>query len=107
MTDFNIRCAVCKKRPHEIEGCDNSARQCWAIPKDEPVNTDLFIAKEDGSFNEDSQLFVCDACYIRIGMPSHADTRWSPSGFIFHIGKGKFIEEKQRTEEGEPDVSSE
>ena len=66
-TDFirpdNPQCSVCKKEAHEIPVYVAYAEMEGMTPED-------FIYMNEGTFNYRNNLFYCNKCYIKIGMPS-------------------------------------
>ncbi len=75
-----VRCAMCKQRPHEIESCVTAAEWLTEHLEEQPTPEQAVI-QDDGTYDHISKLFVCDNCYIKIGMPS-SRFGWHPTGFI-------------------------
>lgn len=61
-------CAYCGRKANEIPGLEWEAEQ-------EDMSAAEY-AREDGTYNPETDHFACDGCYIKIGMPS------SPEGWI-------------------------
>lgn len=87
-----LRCAVCRKRPEEIEEYVEAAEVY------EKMSPDKFVEEEEGTLDLKSMLFTCTDCYIKIGMPSR-DGGWTPSGYAFSIGKNQWAFERERKDE--------
>ena len=100
-----IKCAVCKKRPEDIDEYQDEVI-AWneGLPQNEslgaPINEDSYVVDQEGTFNKENNLFVCTTCYLRVGTPSHDlnDPRgnWKPSGFAYYIGNGQYQFETKR-----------
>lgn len=58
----NPQCAVCHKQPHEF-----SIYVAYAEMED--MTAEDFIYQYEGTFNYRTNLFYCDKCYVKIGMP--------------------------------------
>lgn len=54
-------CARCRREPSEIPDFVDMAK-AEGMPVDE-------YAKDDGTYNDEYNMFVCDVCYIAMGMP--------------------------------------
>ena len=74
------RCAVCGKRPEEIDEYIEAAATENADREDEfagdhdvpahPITPTDYVRREEGTYNPESFQFFCTSCYIRIGMPN-------------------------------------
>jgi hypothetical protein len=65
-------CIGCARRPHEIGG------YLGCFDEDEhPTNKQVaqYVISEEGTYNRANGHFLCDACYIKNGMPS-SDRGW-------------------------------
>jgi len=62
MADVSPTCFLCGRPPGEIPVYAAYAK-IEGIPPDE-------FAKEDGTYNKETNHFACDGCYIAIGLPS-------------------------------------
>ena len=66
----DVRCARCRKVPHEIQEYVEMAREeGYATPE-------AFVRDQEGTFNSATGHFLCTECYIAAGMPS------SPAGWV-------------------------
>lgn len=81
-------CAVCYKTPREIEEYVEAAAEWNAeLPTEggdqyEPqIDPDEYCRLEEGTYNEENNLFVCTSCYIKIGMPS-SHGGWKPDSLM-------------------------
>lgn len=54
-------CKQCGKTAEELYGD-------WSVNMLEGYEPDQY-AKQDGTYNRETDLFWCDDCYIKIGMP--------------------------------------
>ncbi|NLL64123.1 MAG: hypothetical protein GX241_07870 [Ruminococcaceae bacterium] len=57
-----IKCKNCGKRPHELP-------EYIVIAKNEGITPDEYVAREEGTYNRETQLFYCTPCYVQVGMP--------------------------------------
>jgi hypothetical protein len=82
MTTESPTCAVCRKHPKDIEEYVEAA-SAWndEFDDDDELSPDEYCRAEEGTYNEDNNLFVCTACYIRIGMPT-SPSGWKPRGLM-------------------------
>lgn len=57
--------------------CNRTPEQCgyWQFCEDGET-PDEYVRSNEGTYNPNNGHFACDACYIKIGMPS------SPRGWI-------------------------
>lgn len=60
-------CMKCKRTPREIPDLVFEAGVEEETPED--------YAKQDGTYVAEFNMFVCNVCYIAIGMPTNADIR--------------------------------
>lgn len=58
-----MRCAKCNREPKDIPEYRDDYKEYGASSPDA-------MAREDGTFNPDSNSFVCTECYVGIGCPS-------------------------------------
>lgn len=63
------RCSGCGKRPAEIEEYVEAAADAGMTP-------DVYVRREEGTYNHANGHFLCTICYVNAGMPS------SPRGWI-------------------------
>ena len=56
------QCAVCKKQPHEIPIYVRFALM-------DGITAEDFVYMNEGTFDYRTNLFYCDKCYVKIGMP--------------------------------------
>lgn len=63
-----LRCARCRKVPLELKA-DYAA---YLSPGQTPED---FVWAEEGTLDRETGLFLCDSCYVKVGMPS------SPTGW--------------------------
>jgi hypothetical protein len=69
--DPEIRCGGCRKRPHEIpEYVEAAQMQTDAMSMSTPEELDEYVRLEEGTFNEKTNRFLCDACYVAAGQPA-------------------------------------
>lgn len=62
-------CVECGKHPHEImeykfKGDINN------------MSPEEFVYQEDGTYNEEHNLFCCTKCYIKLGTPNGSELYW-------------------------------
>lgn len=58
-----MQCAKCGRTPSDIPEYRDAWKEYGASSADD-------MAKDDGTYNPESDSFVCTECYIGIGMPS-------------------------------------
>lgn len=61
MDDGICRCAICGRKPDEIQEYIDCA-------KDEDMTPEEYV-RTDGTYNHRTKKFYCSSCYIKIGMP--------------------------------------
>lgn len=57
-----MRCKVCGKAPEEID-------EYVDMGEVEGLTPEEFVRQEEGTYNPETGMFYCTACYIKIGMP--------------------------------------
>jgi len=57
-----MKCKVCGREPKDIDEYIEAA-------DDEEMKPDDYVRAEEGTFNDETELFYCTMCYIEIGMP--------------------------------------
>lgn len=64
MTNSNgdLRCKGCGKAPNEIN-------EYILAAEDEEITPELYVIREEGTYNRETGLFWCTRCYIKAGMP--------------------------------------
>jgi hypothetical protein len=62
-------CVGCNKTPNQLDEYIEAAR-------DEGMEPDDYVRKEEGTYNRENGHFLCTDCYVRAGMPS------SPRGWV-------------------------
>lgn len=72
--DPEITCGRCRRRPHEIPEYVESASEATGANLS-PAAMDRYVRSEEGTYDPDTNRFLCDECYIRAGMPVNADGR--------------------------------
>lgn len=65
-------CMKCKRTPDEIPGLVDMA-------KVEEMSA-VEYAKDDGTYNSEFNMFVCDTCYVALGMPNNPQLTEMMSG---------------------------
>tara|TARA_R110000824_G_scaffold69581_3_gene179140 strand:+ start:4216 stop:4416 length:201 start_codon:yes stop_codon:yes gene_type:complete len=63
-----MKCMNCGKHPKDLPCYSEMAREMKVTAAD-------YVRSEEGTFNEVTQTFACDDCYILMGCPS------SPEGW--------------------------
>lgn len=67
-------CMKCKRTPDEIPDLVVDAK-VEGIPVEK-------YAKDDGTYNGEFNMFVCNTCYVALGMPNNSDiTDMMPSAY--------------------------
>ena len=62
------QCGLCLRTPDQID------YRAW---KREDQSNDEFVRTEEGTYDPETDLFLCDACYIQAGCPVNPDgSRW-------------------------------
>ncbi len=56
-----VRCAFCYRTPEEID---------YTMFKESWQSHDEYVIAEEGTYDPESEQFLCDACYIKLGQPS-------------------------------------
>lgn len=60
---MHVHCAECGKEPSEIE-------DCYEMAKVEGMTPDEYVIGLEGTYNKHNGMFLCNTCYIAVGMPS-------------------------------------
>lgn len=68
--ELELHCGLCCRVPATIPGISDYAAR-------EGLTPDEYVWREEGTLNRDTGQFACDACYIKLGMPS------GPNGWRF------------------------
>jgi hypothetical protein len=63
MSEHEVICAGCKKKPEEIPEYDQVSTGSSLSPTE-------YVKREEGTYNPENGHFMCTACYIGVGMPS-------------------------------------
>lgn len=90
--DAEIRCGGCRRRPHQIPEYLDAIpelnepakvevldRRRFRLVEDEPILrkverlADEWIRRNEGTFNPETNRFLCSEDYVRAGMPTNAD----------------------------------
>jgi len=80
-----MKCVICGMKPDEIE----EYLYCEGYSGD-PDWTPEAMAKDDGTYNEELDIFCCTSCYVTIGMPlGRAKESWRTTPFEMWKGKPK------------------
>lgn len=62
---LDIKCIGCNKKPEELFSEE--------MLEEQDYQSATAYAKDDGTYNRENGHFVCDSCYIEMGMPSSAE----------------------------------
>lgn len=68
--DLEIVCGGCRRRPHLIPELVEQVADDLEVSNPSVTMIDNWVRLGEGTFNPNVNRFLCDACYIRAGMPS-------------------------------------
>lgn len=75
--DLEVTCAGCRRRPYQIPHFAEIASEVGGRELLTPEDLDAWVRREEGTFNPETNRFLCDPCYIRAGTPSlHQRPGW-------------------------------
>lgn len=57
-----LQCKLCGLEPHELKSVNKFAKENGMTPEE-------FVRELEGTYNKETELFYCDDCYIKLGMP--------------------------------------
>lgn len=57
-----MKCKICGKEPKNLEEYVEAAKELGVSPE-------YYVRTEEGTFNPETEMFYCTACYIFIDMP--------------------------------------
>lgn len=59
---MKIKCKCCGKTPNQLS-------EYVDIAKEENMTPDEYVIQEEGTYNNQTGLFYCTSCYVKVGMP--------------------------------------
>lgn len=63
MSNLEIRCNGCLKRPDQIEEYRQASAECGVTPE-------FYVRTEEGTYNIENGHFMCTRCYVLAGCPT-------------------------------------
>lgn len=76
--DPEVTCGGCRRRPYQIPEYVEAASQQTSASLASPQAMDRYVQGNEGTFNPETNRFLCDECYVRAGTPSNQDgTPWT------------------------------
>jgi hypothetical protein len=76
--DPEVRCGGCRRRPFQIaEYVELAEAELGSDPSPSADEIDSLVKLDEGTFNPETNRFLCTEDYIRAGMPTNSDgTPW-------------------------------